>query len=150
MPKVSQSRQNFRSHHAPSMLVSQGRPAVVCTWLHPMLFLALIALGAPALAQQSADKSQDPANSTIQGFVVAVSPSGECTPLDGVRLNLIGGPTGKEFRSALTNADGHYRFNYLCGGTYKLEVQVKGFEPFDRTVLLGRDEVRMENVVLHI
>lgn len=115
-----------------------------------MLFLALIALGAPALAQQSADKSQDPANSTIQGFVVAVSPSGECTPLDGVRLNLIGGPTGKEFRSALTNADGHYRFNYLCGGTYKLEVQVKGFEPFDRTVLLGRDEVRMENVVLHI
>ena len=113
-----------------------------------MLFFALIALGTPAQAQHSADKSQDPANSTVQGFVIAVSPSGESTPLDGVRLKLIGGPTGKEFRSAVTKADGHYRFDYLGGGTYRLEVRVKGFESFDRTVLLGRDEVRVENVAL--
>lgn len=81
--------------------------------------------------------------------MIAVSPSGESTPLDGVRLKVIGGPTGKEFRSAVTKADGHYRFDYLGGGTYRLEVQVKGFGSFDRTVLLGRDEVRVQNVVLH-
>jgi hypothetical protein len=112
-----------------------------------MLFFALIALGTPARAQQSADKGQDPANSTIQGFVVSVSRSGESTPLDGVMLKLIGGPTGREFRSALNSADGHYRFDYLCAGTYRLEVRVEGFESLDRTVLLGRDEVRVENVV---
>jgi hypothetical protein len=148
MARGSQSQQNFRNHCALSSFVSQGRSVVVWSRLRPMLFFALIALGAPTLAQRSPDKSQDPANSVIRGFVIAVSPSGESTPRDGVRLKLTGGPTGKEFRSALTNADGHYRFDYLCGGTYRLEVRVKGFESFDRTVLLGRDEVRVENVVL--
>ena len=142
-----QSRQNFRNQRVPSPFVSLGRSVAVWVLLRPMLLSALVALGAPTLAQRSPDKSRDPPNSAIGGFVIAVSPSGESTPLDGVRLKVIGGPTGKEFRSALTNADGHYRFDYLGGGTYRLEVRVKGFESFDKTVLLGRDEVRVENIV---
>jgi hypothetical protein len=36
-----------------------------------------------------------------------------------------------------TNAEGRYRFEGLAPGTYKIQVQLKGFAPFERTIVLG-------------
>lgn len=128
----------------------KARSRVAWLWLRPMLLFALIASGAPTLAQQSVDKGQDAANNSIQGVVTTVGPSGESTTLEGIALKLSGGTLGEKPLSALSDGEGHYQFDHLGAGTYQLEAHVEGFQPFMKTVLLGRNEVHVENVVLHI
>jgi hypothetical protein len=141
---------NNSTRNALSTFALRSDSVVVGLSLWTMLLVALISFGAPALAQQSVDEGQDPANSSIQGVVTAVSPSGESTPLEGVTLKLSFGATQQRFITAVTDTEGHYQFDHLCESTYELQIQLTGFEPFDKTFLLRRDEVHVENVVLHI
>jgi hypothetical protein len=82
--------------------------------------------------------------------VTTVGPSGESTSLACIELTLTGDALATKSFSALSDTHGHYHFDHLSAGKYQLEVRAKGFEPFDQTVLLGRGEVRLENVVLHL
>ncbi len=81
MTETTQTLNTSIRNCAPWKFTSQSRSEVI--WLRPrlLLLLVLIALGFPALAQQSVDKSQDPANSSIQGVATVVSSGGESVTL---------------------------------------------------------------------
>jgi len=86
MTKRTQTPNASARNRAPWKFTPQSRSELIWLWPRLWLLLVLIALGFPALTQQAVDKSQDPANSSIQGVVTVISPGGKSMPLEGVRL----------------------------------------------------------------
>jgi hypothetical protein len=71
-------------------------------------------------------------------------------PLEGVTLKLTNSSPDQQPLSALSDAEGRYEFLQLSPDTYRIEVQLEGFEPFVKAFPLHAGEMHVENVVLHI
>ena len=91
------------------------------TWL----FLALLAVAAPALAQQG--------TAEIRGRVVDAQES----ILPGVTVTVRNQETGM-FRQVVSNADGSYFMSGVTPGTYELGAELAGFKKY------ARRDVRLE------
>jgi hypothetical protein len=110
----------------------------------------LLFLTTPVLATGPGEADPNLPSSSIQGVVTVKAPSGESIAMEGITVNLRGSTPGAGNLSALTDAEGHYQFSQLSAGSYLAEVRVEGFEPFSSPLVLGRGELRVENVILQI
>jgi hypothetical protein len=128
----------------------QGRLGFVPSRLRPLLLCAVLFLKTPVLAEAHGEAGPNLPSSSIQGVVMVKAPGGESMAMEGITVNLRGSSLGAESLSALTDAEGHYQFNQLSAGSYLAEVRVEGFQPFSSTLVLGRGELRVENVILQI
>lgn len=75
---------------------------------------------------------------TVEGQVTDT----DGTPLDGVTVDVLGGP-----RQATTDANGSYELSVLPG-TYTIELSAFGYETFSTTVTVAEDETLVENVTI--
>ena len=127
-----------------------GHSGFVPSRLRPLFLCALLFLTTPVLATGPGEADPNISSSSIQGVVTVKAPDGQSTALEGITVNLRGSTPGAEDPSALTDEKGHYEFDHLSAGSYLAEVRVEGFEPFSSPLVLGRGELRVENVILQI
>lgn len=119
--------------------------AVTC-----LLLALLVSIAIPLFAQQSSTASERIAKSTIQGVVAVSSPQGASTVLEGISVVLNSESFGGKPLSTLTDSRGHFQFDQLAAGAYRLEIQAGGFESFTKTVVLRTNELRVEDVHLEL
>ncbi len=115
----------------------------------PTVLLAALLAG-PLRAQEAKINDLEPAQSLIQGVVTAAGPQNQPNPIEGIPLKLTGESKGALPLSTFTDTEGRYQFTHLGAGTYSLEVNVEGFKPFAKTVVLKERETLVENVGLEL
>ncbi|HEX5413960.1 MAG TPA: hypothetical protein VFZ27_19120 [Terriglobia bacterium] len=126
---------------------------LVRAWASPIQVLLLsivIGFANPLFAQSKSSLSSYKEKSTIEGVVELTEPQGKPVALQGILVKLtlespVSGPL-----TALTDSVGHFKFEHLPVGRYHLEVHSEGFIPFDRELVVGRDEMRVEEIRLQI
>jgi outer membrane receptor protein involved in Fe transport len=101
-----------------------------------MKFKSLISLFAMVLLFSPLAFSQSKETGAIVGTVI----DDEGTPIPGVEVMLTG-PKLMGVRTAITDADGQYRFPALPPGTYKIEAKLQGFV---RTI---RENIRLHTTI---
>ena len=113
---------------------------------------ALILLIAPIFNSEAVFAADDtkPDSAIIQGIVNAVDPKGQTTPLEGISVTLSGESQGPQPLSTLTDAAGHYQFTGLAAGTYSLEANLDGFNPFVKSIALKPNDALIEEVGLEL
>ena len=84
-----------------------------------MLFVWLTLLGVPALGQ------------SFYGSLIAVVKDDQEKIIPGATIALVNSATS-ERREGVTGDDGVYRFQNLVPGTYRLEVELTGFQRYVR------------------
>jgi hypothetical protein len=112
------------------------------------LLLAVCTLFFEATAAQASDP-ESPAGE-IRGAVTRINVQGEAPALEGILVNLSAGSQKPAPWSTLSDADGHFQFTGLSGGTYLLEVSQTGFKPFAATIVLQPRESRVQDVRLEL
>lgn len=123
------------------------------TWASPiqvLLLFLVIGFANPLLAQSEGSLGLFKEKSTIEGVVELTGPQEKPVALQGILVKLtLETPASRSF-TALTDSVGHFKFGHLGVGRYNLEVHSEGFIPFDREVVLGRDEMQVEEVRLQM
>lgn len=134
-----------------------GIPFVPCifvsAWASPIQVLLLsvvIGFANPLLAQSQGNPSSYKEKSTIDGVVRSAEPQGRPVALQGILVQLTVESPTSGLLTALTDSVGRFKFRHLAVGRYHLEVRSEGFVPFDKEVVLGRDEMRAEEIRLQI
>jgi hypothetical protein len=103
-----------------------------------------------ASAQDSKGLGQESAKSAVHGVVAHVDLQTQSTALAGISVKLSGDSPQAQSLLALTDANGHFEFTPLNAGVYLLEVNLQGFKPFARKVVLQPSEMRLENIGLEL
>jgi iron complex outermembrane receptor protein len=99
-----------------------------------MLLLALVASAAAAQTIDLAGRVTDPQGRVVSGATIRLTPMP---------------PAGAVVRTARSADDGSFSFVAVRGGTYQVQVELAGFEPWSETVTVGA-ESRGLDVVLQI
>jgi hypothetical protein len=111
------------------------------------LLLASVTLGFP---QTTKSNKAQPADPSIAGTVTVIVRQGQANGLAGVTVSLSSQEPGSVSQSTVTDDEGRYQFKQLVAGTYRLEVNHEGFQPWVHVIVLGQGDSLVENVPLLI
>jgi len=115
-----------------------------------LFFAACILLPGAASAQGPVATDPEVPTSQIRGTVTRIDPQGNSTALEGVPVTLGDSTQNTAPMSTLSGADGGFQFEGLSVGTYSLEVNLKGFKPFAKTIALQSGELHLQDIHLEI
>lgn len=120
---------------------------------HAGKFIAvLLTIATVAIASERGDSPPDAQplrkqSSEVRG-VVATQADNRSTALGGVPITLKSNGQPEHTRTTLSDNNGVWQFTDLDAGNYLLEVNLEGFTPVSRTIVLLPNNSRLENVQL--
>jgi Carboxypeptidase regulatory-like domain len=117
------------------------------TVLCAFLSLVRMAFGMPQKAKASDAQN---AASSIAGTVNVNTNQSQANNLAGVTVTLSGPASGAAAKSAITNESGHFQFAQLIAGTYTLEVNAEGFEPWSKTITPVAGQAAVQDATIEI
>lgn len=151
------SRESLAEVRRPPMLTVAAMPFIprifMRTWSSPIQILLLsimIGFANPLLAQSKGSLNSYKEESAIEGVVELNTPKGKAIALQGILVKLTVESPASGTLKTLTDSLGHFKFGHLAVGRYSLEVRSEGFIPFEREVVLGRDEMHVDEIRLQI
>lgn len=103
----------------------------------------------PAGAQQAATAAQA-APASVSGKVTAAAGQQTTDNLAGITVKLTATAPGSASQTTVTDSAGHFEFARLAPGSYNLEADVDGFQPWFAAVTLGPGQTVSEDVTLQI
>jgi len=129
-----------RKHHVER--ASKLRPCMQRWVARVALFVGLliIAGGVKSIAAQT---------SVLKGAVGVVA-TGTTERLPGASVNLTYSQPGGTTRTAVTDKQGEYKFENLRPGTYKLQVELNGFQPKSLNVTVGQGITTLDCIELEV
>lgn len=113
------------------------------------LGIALLICAMPAGAQQAATAAQA-APASVSGKVTAAAGQQTTDNLAGITVKLTATAPGSASQTTVTDSAGHFEFARLAPGSYNLEADVDGFQPWFAAVTLGPGQTVSEDVTLQI
>ena len=115
-------------------------------------FLSCLLLSSVAFGLPQAAKSLDarPSGASVAGSVTVNTSQGQTNGLAGVEVRLRSQATGSVSQSIVTGEDGRYQFTQVAPGTYTVEANQEGFQPWAKVIVVGQGDSFNENVRLQI
>ena len=101
-------------------------------------------------AQDSKRIDAESGRSALRGVVAHLDLQGQSTALASVPVKLSNVAQRVQPLSTFTDPDGRFQFEQLSADVYLLEVNLPGFKPFTRKVVLHERETRVENIGLEL
>ena len=119
-------------------------------FLTAVLLVAFPFLSCVALAQDSIGIEGASAASAVRGVVTTrVDLQGQSTALAGIPVTLSDSRRAQPL-STLTDDEGRFQFPQLDAGDYLLEVNLEGFKPFAKKVVLQQKEKQVVNISMEL
>jgi hypothetical protein len=117
--------------------------------------MVIVLVGCPflsrtILAQDSERTEEESAKSAVYGVAASVDLRGRSLSLKGIPVKLSNDSQRAQPLSTRTDAEGHFQFTQLSAGVYLLEVNLQGFKPFTKKIVLLQRELRVQNIHLEL
>jgi len=148
---------SFGSHYLVAEICKGGRKddrrgvfSLAVNSRNLTLFFALLIGGRSVFGQIENAGRPKAAVASIEGLVTVAGQQGQAGAVPGVLVKLTGGSSGSDSLSATTDAEGRFRFAQLSLGTYTIEMFLDGFKPFTESIVLTKEDVKIENISLEL
>src|ERR1700753_243576 len=123
---------------------SRPRPCAGRRLVVRIALLISLSLAAPAVRSVEAQTSE------LQGTVSVSSVNGQSERLPGASLSLTPAAEGQTALSAVTDAQGEYKFTNLAAGLYTLRVSLSGFKQHAESVTVRAGVTTHADVALEV
>ncbi len=126
-----------------------GKRVMGCSAAARRFLLAVCICCLPAGALRVEATPQAP-SASVNGTLTVTSSDGHATAVSGVSVQLAGPSPAITTQTVETNAEGHFEFTRLTGGTYTLSVSTAGFKPWSVTLKLFAGQAAVQDAELQI
>ena len=113
------------------------------------LLFVLLTCAIPGFAQKPGAAGQT-ASGSINGKVTAGIGQKTTDNLAGIAIKLTATGQGSASKTTVTDFEGHFEFPHLDPGSYNLEANVEGFQPWTAAVTVSSGQAVTANVTLQI